>query len=283
MKKNHYSISRKVFMAVLQGAFAGVLAVCLLIVSYWLDGTYQISMLGRSYEETAVFLRDTETAIRRKVDYSRNLTTFQTAGVTDLNKEIDIRQYVSGINDSANRNENLTYLLSDLINFYPESWALMAAVESAASLEPVPSVSGMGTWEALAGAASGCELILPISGKSLAETARASSTPFETLLEYYQSLLRTSSELHSRYRTYVDETEKAGGAGSPDAPSNISYYIENTQTKESYTNLGVRSVATARQAVTEDPELTFHGGQHGEYTEPAGCFVVHRHHLRGVK
>ena len=257
MKKNHYSISRKVFMAVLQGAFAGVLAVCLLIVSYWLDGTYQISMLGRSYEETAVFLRDTETAIRRKVDYSRNLTTFQTAGVTDLNKEIDIRQYVSGINDSANRNENLTYLLSDLINFYPESGALMAAVESAASLEPVPSVSGMGTWEALAGAASGCELILPISGKSLAETARASSTPFETLLEYYQSLLRTSSELHSRYRTYVDETEKAGGAGSPDAPSNISYYIENTQTKESYTNLGVRSVATARQAVTEDPELTF--------------------------
>ena len=257
MRRNHYSFGRKALTAALQGACAGILAVCLLIVSYWLDGTYQISMLGRSFEETAVFLRDTETAIRRKVDYSRNLTTFQTAGVTDLNKQIDIRQYVSGINDSANRNENLTYLLSDLINFYPESGALMAAVESAAAVEPVPSSSGTGTWEALAGAASGCELILPVSGNSLAETARASATPFETLLEYYQSLLRASSELHSRYRTYVEETEKAGGAGSPEAPSNISYYIENTQTKECYTNLGVRSVATARQAVSEDAELTF--------------------------
>ena len=49
-----------------------------------------------------------------------NEALFTTDGRTDLEKQIDIRQYVSGVRDEANRNENLTYRLSDLINYYPQ-------------------------------------------------------------------------------------------------------------------------------------------------------------------
>ena len=49
-------------------------------------------------------------------------------------------------------------------------------------------------------ATESCEIILPVSGKTLAETASASQTPFETLLGYYQSLIRTKhGGIYDRY------------------------------------------------------------------------------------
>ena len=98
-----------------------MIAAALLTVNYWLDGTWQFSQLGRSFEESAVFLRDAEALVRWDVNRSVNEALFSTGGVPDLDKKIDIRQYVSGINDEANRNENLTYRLSDLINYYPKT------------------------------------------------------------------------------------------------------------------------------------------------------------------
>jgi signal transduction histidine kinase len=76
------------------------------------------------------------------------------------------------------------------------------------------------------------------------------------LLEYYRMLIRVCEDIHVRYRSYVEENENPEGSANLKAPSNISFYIENTQTKKSYTNLGVNSVATARVAIEEDPELT---------------------------
>ncbi|MBQ4176172.1 MAG: hypothetical protein II640_01765, partial [Lachnospiraceae bacterium] len=115
MKDKYYSQAMKNSLVIAQCVFVALIVLCLRTIETRLDGTFDISQLGRSYEETAVFLRDAENTIRRKVDCSRNIALFQTDGETDLNKSIDIRQYVVGISDEANLNENLTYVLSDLI------------------------------------------------------------------------------------------------------------------------------------------------------------------------
>lgn len=257
-KQDSYSFGLKAAMAILQGVCVGIIVACLMTINYWLDGTWQISQLGRSFEETAIFLRDTEDIIRREVNSSINEALFTTDGETDLNKEIDIRQYVSGVTDEANRNENLTYRLSDLINYYPRISKLREALESVlASREPGRSQNDIETWEDLANATESCEIILPVSGKTLAETARASQTPFETLLEYYQNLVVSTEDIYERYKSYVESRDARKNSGNNFAPSNIVYYIENMTTKQAYTNLGVKGVAAARTAIAEDPGLTF--------------------------
>ncbi len=255
MKEKNYSPAGKRALVLMQCLCTAAVVLCLLLIERRLDGTFDIAQLGRSFEETAVFLSDTEDTIRRKTDCERNIVLFQSGGETDLNKEIDIRQYVMGVDDEANRNENLTYLLSDLINFYPSLENLRQVVRTAEeSGEGQPS--SRESWEALSGKAEEAELILPLSGNTLASTAGASATPYETLLEYYSVLEKACEDIHIRYRSYVEDYENPEGSASPDAPSNISYYLEDLQTKRTYTNMGVNSVAAARVAVEEDHELT---------------------------
>ncbi len=257
MKQNSYSPVLKAMIVILQGICIGVIVAALLTVNYWLDGTWQISKLGRSFEETAFFLDDTENFIRDELNRSIDEALFERDGEVDLNQEIDIRQYVSGISDEANKNENLTYHLSDLINYYPRLAKLKEALETVlSSQEPGRPANAADTWEDLANEGQPCEIILPISGNTLAQTAKASQTPFETLLEYYQDLILTSEDIYMRYKSYMDETQARKSAGNDFAPSNIAYYIENTTTKQAYTNLGVKGVAAARTAIDEDPSLT---------------------------
>ena len=258
MKQERYTSGLKASIMILQGICVGVIVAALLSANYWLDGTWQLSQLGRSFEESAIFLNDTERYIRREVDRCVNEALFTTNGVTDLNKEIDIRQYVSGVNDEANRNENLTYRLSDLINYYPQMQKLTEAIGRALSAQGSGQSRGAEeTWQMLSEESSGLEVILPVSGKKLADTARASQTPFETLIQYYQSLIAACGEIHDRYLSYEEEARDAGGAVPDYVPGNIGYYIENTMTKQSFTNLGVKGVAAARDAIASDPGLSF--------------------------
>ena len=76
-----------------------------------------------------------EALVRWDVNRSVNEALFSTGGVPDLDKKIDVRQYVSGINDEANRNENLTYRLSDLINYYPKTEKLPVSKEISCVVE----------------------------------------------------------------------------------------------------------------------------------------------------
>ena len=258
MKQGSYGTGLKAAIVILQGVCVGIIALALLTINYWLDGTWQFSQLGRSFEESAVFLRDTEDLIRKEVRRCENEALFGRDGEIDLNKEIDIRQYVSGIDDEANRNENLTYRLSDLINFYPKAARLSRLLERVLANQREEIVTeNEATWETLSAAESSCEVIVPVSGFTLAETARASQTPFETLLGYYQSLIRASTDIHDRYLSYEEEIQSKKNRTDKCDPSNIAYYIEDTSTKQCYTNLGVKGVAAARDAIAEDPGLTF--------------------------
>lgn len=161
-------------MGLLQVVCAGILAACILNMYYWLDGTFDISELGRRFEETGNFLQLTEDTIRRKIACTQNFALFQTGGETDLDKKIDIRQYVSGVQDEANLNENTTYRIRDLIDFFPDMSALRRVLAEQDMIAADPSEQ---TWDSLNAKTADLETVLPLSGSRLAETARLSARP----------------------------------------------------------------------------------------------------------
>ena len=246
------STGRKVRLAILQGVCAAVLAVCILTIGYWTDGTYDISELGRPFEETAVFLRDVEDILRRKISCEQNLILFQTNSETDLNKEIDIRQYAAGITEASNRNENTTYRMSDLINYAPQAGALADVTDRAMR----GTSSTRRDWDWLISQTVELEIIKPISGRSLESTARAAADPYGTLLGYYTNLVQASRDLQARYRAYTAELAEPEGASSAQAPSNLRYYVENTTSKNIYTNLDASGMAQAREEILSDEDMT---------------------------
>ena len=78
MKQGSYGFGLKAAIVILQGVCVGIIALALLTINYWLDGTWQFSQLGRSFEESAVFLRDADIQIRREIRRCQNEALFGT-------------------------------------------------------------------------------------------------------------------------------------------------------------------------------------------------------------
>lgn len=251
--RRKYSMGLKTAVICLQALCVAIAAVCIMTLSFWTNGTFSVSELGRQFEESTIFLNDTEQIVRSKIDCSKNERLFETDGTENLEKKIDIRQYVSGIVDTANQNENTTYTISDLINFYPSTGRLQEVVDRLQSSKDPSDAS----FDNLTSQAGSLETILPVSGNSLADTAKLSGSPYTKLCEYYSDLCQTSSDLYRRYQSYSDEGEDPRGEAHQQAPGNISYFIENTTTKEYYTNLDARSCSEAKSLVARTDNLKF--------------------------
>lgn len=248
-----YSMGLKTGIACLQALCVAIITVCTLTVGYWTDNTYNLEELGRPFEETSIFLNDVERIVRAKINCTRNEALFETDGEEDLSKKIDIRQYVAGVSDTANQNENTTYLLSDLINFYPNTGALEEIVGKLDNSENPSDAS----YDNLASLASGMEKILPVSGSTLADTAKLSGSPYTKLSEYYSDLCQTSADLYRRYQSYTAEHSDPKGEAHQKAPGNIRYFAENTTTKAYYTNLDARSCSEAKSLIAKSDDLKF--------------------------
>lgn len=248
-----YTYGLKAAVICLQAVCVLAITVCVLTLGYWTDGTFRLSELGRPFEETTVFLNDVEEVVRRKISCARDEAFFETDGEENLDKGIDIRQYVSGVTDSANQNENTTYLLRDLINFYPRTGQLQAAVDRTQTSDNPSDAS----YDNLVTLASGLETILPASGNSLADTARLSGSPYTKLAEYYSALCTCSDDIYKRYQSYVKEHENPSGESHQEAPGNIRYFAENTTAKTWYTNLQARNCTQARSIVEKTDGLIF--------------------------
>lgn len=251
--RRKYSVGLKTACVCLQALCVAAAVLAVMTVSFWTNGTFRLTELGRSFEESSIFLNDAEGIVRSKINCSRNEALFETGGQEDLQKKIDIRQYVSGVFDTANQNENTTYTISDLINFYPSTGDLQAVIDR---------IEGSGnpadaSYDNLSGQTAGLETILPVSGNSLADTARLSGSPYTKLSEYYSDLCQTSADIYQRYQSYSAEQENPGGEASQQAPGNISYFIENTTTKDCYTNLDARSCSEAKSLVASSDDLEF--------------------------
>lgn len=245
--------SVRAMLGALECVCIAAVVVCAFTLSYWTDGTYNLAELARGFEQSSVFLDDVEIAIRDKIRCLQNEEIFETGGEEDLTRQIDIRQYASGVDDAANRNENTTYLLSDLINFYPKTGELQDLLEElSVSTDPADA-----TVDHLVSRASGLETVLPLSGNRLADTAKLSSSPYTKLVEYYTDLCSASRDLWTRYQDYSREKGRASGQSSAYAPSNIRYFVENTSTKQYYTNMDARNCSQAKSMIAGSDDLTF--------------------------
>ena len=254
MKKLWYRTGVKCAGVLLQGIFAGVFVLCMMSLYYWTEGSLSISEMGKSFEQTEVFFSQVEDTVCRKLSYDRNKELFEFNGQFDELHEVDIRQYETGALDEANLNLNTTYYIRDLLEF-----AQNGALQMEETIQKLltSGLSEQQIGEQLDSESLQLETVLPISGNTLAEFARMNVNSFSALLDYYQKLCSAARDIERRYKEYEASLENPEGEENSEAPSNISYYIENTNTKQRYTNMGIKSLAAARRIVQNSEELEF--------------------------
>ncbi|MDD3794896.1 MAG: HAMP domain-containing sensor histidine kinase [Lachnospiraceae bacterium] len=253
MKRLWYQTGYKSAGIALQGLLAGIITLCLLNIGYWTEGSLGVTEMGKSYEETSVFLQLVTDTVNEKISYEQNKELFEQNDQYDELKEIDIQQYVEGTADDVNL--NTTYYIRDLLEFYETGGQKILAARITELQARGISDQEMG--ELLDEDAGTLETVLPISGSSLSEYSRLNPNPSISLLGFYQELSETSQEIYQRYKAYQLSQAETGGEGNSEAPSNIRYYIENTGTKERYTNLGVKSFTGAQRMIQNSDELNF--------------------------
>lgn len=254
MKRIWYKAGFKTASALIQGICAAVVVLCLLSLSYWTEGNLWVDEMGKSFEETDVFLSQAERIIREKISYQQNLELFEQNGQFDEMSQVDIRQYAAGTRDEMSQNLNTTYYIRDLLDFHENGEEkLRTRIQRLLGSEKSEESAG----ETLISEAASLETILPISGSSLADYAQMSKNPATALLEYYQNLCETSQDIARRYQEYVQAQEGGEEEQKSEAPSNVRYYIENTSTKERYTNLSAKSFGAARRMIQNDETLEF--------------------------
>lgn len=254
MKQLWYKIGFKSFGAILQGILAGVIIICIMNIYYWTEGSLNFDEMGKNFEQTNVFLQTVEDIVRSKIACQQNKELFERDGAYNNMQEVDIRQYVSGIMDETTLNLNTTYYICDLLEFHENGEEKMR--ERIQRLL-VSGMSDQEVGEQLDAESGQLETILPISGSSLADYAKLSANSSGALVEYYQNLYETSQDIYRRYTNYQELLQDPGGESNNEAPSNVRYYVENTNTKQRYTNMGVKSLAAAQRMVQNDESLTF--------------------------
>lgn len=234
-----------------------LIIICFRNLNFWTEGSFNPNEVGQTFEETSIFLAQTEDLIRGKIENSQNLGLFETDGEEDLSGRVNILEYADGavcrVRKSSSRDAFITYKISDLLSFHADG-----EEDLVASLQPyMASDSASRDWNALSRDAADYETILPVSGMSLAEYSTKSPSPFSSLLSYYQALCQTSVDIALRYEDY--KTAKGAGDGeySADAPSNIRYFIQNSSTGECFTNLDAHTCSQARKLIRNDDTLRF--------------------------
>ena len=240
----------KVILVLLQAAAVGLLAYCLLSIGFWMEDSYSLREMSRSYEETDLFFRQVERILSDKISGRNNAELFETDGAFDPHKQVDIQSI--GASRSYVQDMNTTYTLEDLLQFAQDGSRerLHAAIGEAMDSQ---NKSGREAGELLEEQAQELETILPVTGISLFECSRWYSDPADFVLEMYMKLDEVSEEIYSSYREY---TEVQDESWSEDAPANLRYCIENTATGELYTNTGETTYDEAVKAIQADGAFT---------------------------
>lgn len=239
-----YKKKTKWILLAVQTICAGVLALCLLTIGFWMEDSYSLREMSKNFEESDLFFRQVDTILRNKIDGQDNDALFEEDGEYSGNKEIDIQSY--GKSSSSVQDMNTTYLVSDLVTFCQSGGqqALEQAINRATQGDN-RQLAG----ERLEAQAQTLETIHPVTGISLAECARWYSDSAGFVFDMYMQLNQVSKQIYERYQQYTQEQEESW---SPEAPSNLCYCIENTATGELYTNLGISSYEEAASALPSD-------------------------------
>ncbi len=268
-----YRKTTKTIGYLLQGLLAGLVVLCALAIVKQTDGSFDIAEIGRSFDDTEAFFFTLDEIIHKKITADKNRELFEEGGDYEPEKLVDIRQYTAGSFSKASQNPATSYALGDLISFGQDGAEEMQR-KSAQVQEK--SEDDAGAADELYQYARSLEKILPSTGIYLSEYSRMSSVPASALMEYYRLLSETAIDIAARYKEYSTYGEAEAQENSDEAPSNILYYVENTSTRQRYTNMGVRTMSAAQSKVaeTENMAYVFEGERSFNIMVPAGERVM---------
>ena len=250
MGKLIYNKKIKIVMLVLQTVLAGIMAYSLLNIGFWMEGNYSFRELAREYEATDLFFDQMDTIIEHKIKGKQNEDLFENDGEFDDSQQIDIQSYET--TGSYVSDMNMTYLLSDLLNFVESGdqarlhSAIMDALKQTNNDRPAAG-------EFLGRQSETLETILPATGITLAECSKWYLDSANFIFESYLKLDEVSSDIYKRYTEYTSaQTQR----WSQEAPSNLKYCIENVTTGEIYTNTGADDYDSAVERIQQDEAFT---------------------------
>ncbi|MCC8068004.1 MAG: HAMP domain-containing histidine kinase [Clostridiales bacterium] len=243
MRRLIYKKQIKVLLIFLQALAAGGIAFCLVSISFWMEDSFDLAELSRTYEESELFFQQVDQMLSDKIRGQDNERLLETDGEFDRDKQVDIQSY----NEAGNavQDMNTTYLLGDLLDFYENGgWQNLYDALEAARTDSSRSVG-----EQLDEQAETLETITPVTGITLAECSRWYTDSAGYVEEMYTKLEEVTADLYERYEEYTTVQDESW---SSEAPSNLLYYIENTSTGEIYTNTGAESCEEAIAAAMAD-------------------------------
>lgn len=240
-----YKKGVKAALWVMQVVAAGILACCLMNISFWLEDSISIREMAKSYEESDLFFRQVDSILSDKINGQKNTELFETDGAYAPDKGIDIQSY--GAEGSSVQDMNTTYRLEDLLTFAQDGSLAVLHEKITAAIEQ--EQNGQNPGEVLIGQADLLETIYPVTGISLAECSRWYSDPANFVLSMYVRLDEVCTSIYQRYQEYTN-LQKA--SWSQDAPSNLRYCIENTATGDLYTNTGAFSYEDGKARIEQD-------------------------------
>ncbi|MDO4320899.1 MAG: HAMP domain-containing sensor histidine kinase [Lachnospiraceae bacterium] len=250
MGKLIYKKSVKTILALLQILAAGILVYCLLNIGFWMEDSYSLTEMSKSYEETDLFFRQVDAVLSHKIRGKQNELLFETEGEFDPYKEVDIQSF--GASNSYVQDMNTTYVLEDILTFAENGGRkrLHDAIEDALDTQ---RKTGQLAGELLDEQSDTLEAISPVTGISISECSRWYSYSADFILNVYQDLDQVSEEIYKRYQEYTTVQDESWSEG---APGNLRYCIENTATGELYTNTGETQYDAAVKSMQDASELT---------------------------
>ena len=194
-----YKKKTKWILLAVQAICAGVLALCLLTIGFWMEDSYSLREMSKNFEKSDLFFRQVDTILRNKIDGQDNDALFEEDGEYSGNKEIDIQSY--GKSSSSVQDMNTTYLLSDLLTFSENGGlaALKAAVQKASAIE-----NRQEAGELLDGQSDTLETIRPVTGITLSECSRWYSDSASFVFNTYVRLAQVCEDIAARYQQYTD-------------------------------------------------------------------------------
>ena len=234
----------------LQGVLAAAIIFCLLTISRLRSDELSLGEVGRSFENTGVFYETVYNIVREKLYSDLDKSLFETDGVYDETRTIDVRKYVSGT-DYSSKDPDTAYRIGDLLEFSrKDAQAMLDRISSL--LEDNYNESDAGS--ALQAEAASLETILPVSGKYLADSARNRSGSAAAVIEYERSLCETAIDIAHRYTRYMAGIDEGISSRTP---CNVSYYIEDTASRKAWSNFGATSLLGAEDLIGGKEDVTF--------------------------
>ena len=245
-----YRKNTKTICYLLQGILAAALTFCLLTISRLRSDDLSLGEMGRSFENTGIFYETVLGIVREKLYADLDKSLFETDGVFDENRTIDIRRYVSGA-DYLTDNPDTSYKVGDLLAF--------AQKDAQTMLDRINALLGNNYNEVQAGnalqaEAASLETVLPVSGRYLADSAPGRSGSASSVIEYERSLCETALDIAYRYDRYRISLDYGVSSLSP---SNVAYYVEDTSTRRAWSNFGGTSLLGAEELINAREDMTF--------------------------